>query len=257
MWTTIGSDARITIPGSSIKSPGSLLSMVKTEIPRSTSSSSELEIDIERNLDEISSASEEHSILEVHRKNSRSPTSLYQDYVTILSQYNIQVKNFLNSQQASLILSQIIQEVIQLPQSFVRKLQLQITMNNQPDVFNEKGFFRSEDLLSEMKVSDKFYRLLFEHVLGCYPSLITLWQDEDDGLDEEERRKVSTQIAKIHQIESAFYAVMQNRKHPKMKSDINKLKKILINLDPICFSQEWFKEKNHELKKKFKVQFNV
>jgi len=243
----------VTIPGSSIKSPGTLLSMVKTEIPsRDNSLSSDIEI--ERNFKENSS--QEISI-ELSPKTHHNPTPSYQDYVTLLSHYNIQVNNNLNTQQASAILSHIVQEILQLPENFVRKLQLQISITNHPDVFNERGFFRSDDLLNENKINDKLYRLLFEHVLLNFPTLLSLWSEDDQDVDNYERERISTQVAKIHQMEAAFYAIMQNRKHPKTKPDVIKFRKILISLDPVSFSLDWFKERNLKFKKKLRVQFEV
>jgi len=258
MLAFTSSNPHISIPGSSIKSPGSLLSMVKTENrTKDNSSSSEIEFEIERKFEKLSSGLSEEQSIEENYIDPHSPSSLYQDYLKVLSQYNIQINNLLNTQQASsIILSQIIQELVKLPQNFIRKLQLRITLTNHPDVFNARNFFRSDDSLDGNKIIEKFYRLLFENFIRNFPSLLNLWQEDDNSI-EEESRKMSSQIAKIHEMEFAFYAIMQNKKSPKTKLDVNKLKKILIDLDPISFSVEWFKERNLELKKNFRVQFNV
>lgn len=253
MAALINTIPHISMPGSSIKSPGSLLSMIKTET-RSKDSSLSLENEIDRHIELLSS---DEVLSDKNLSIFQSPTNQYQNLVTKLFQYNIQVNNHIDTQQANSILSHLAEEISQLPQNFMLKLQLKITLSNHPDVFNERGFFKSEDLLNQAKLNDKLYRLMFERLLANFPSVMRIWFEEDDEVEEEEKGKMSTQLAQIHKMEAAFYAIMQNRKHPKTKFDVIKLRKILIKIDPLSFSAEWFKERNLQLKKNFHVQFDI
>jgi len=252
------------IPGSVIKSPGSLLSSVKTE-PSSPQYSSDYLLTLEtmmtdESLSDLSFHDEEQSV-EIENSNptshTESPVSQndLQKNLTTLDHYNVAASFRMDEDQASRLLSQITSEISELPASFVRRLELKITLANQGSSGSDKTVFGLEDLYNKAKINDKLYRLIFERLLVNFSDIVSLWPKFDTLIKENRGVQLSEQINIVAQIEKAFYSIMQNKKYPKSKFDVIKLRHLLIAFDSIGFSQEWFKDRNRKLKQGFRVSF--
>jgi len=252
------------IPGSVIKSPGSLLSSVKTE-PSSPQYSSDYLLTLEtmmtdESLSDLSFHDEEQSV-EIEASNPTSQTEspvsqneLQKDLNT-LDHYNVAASFRMDEDQASRLLNQITSEISELPASFVRRLELKITLANQGSSGSDKTVFGLEDLYNKAKINDKLYRLIFERLLVNFSDIVSLWSKFDTLIKENRGVQLSQQINTVAQIEKAFYSIMQNKKYPKSKFDVIKLRHLLIAFDSIGFSQEWFKDRNRKLKQGFRVSF--
>ena len=250
------------IPGSSIKSPGSLLSAVKTE-PSSPQYSSDYLMTLETLLNDDScsdmSFHDEEQSIEMEISNPTTHTespvshsqSSAQQSLSTLNHYNVEASFRMDEEKASRLLSQITSEISELPESFVRRLGLKILLASQGQ---NKGVFGMEDLYNKSKIDDKLYRLVFEGLLASFPEIISLWT-KYDSLVEADRSHLSQGMNVATQIEKAFYSIMQNKRYPKSKFDVTKLRNLLIAFDPVGFSHEWFKDRNRKLKQGYKVSF--
>jgi len=251
-----------TIPGSFIKSPGSLLSTVKTE-PSSPQYSSDYLMTLETMLNDDSfsdmSFHDDEQSIEIEISNPTAHTespvnhsqSDAQQSLATLNHYNVEASFRMDEDQASRLLSQITNEISELPASFVRRLGLKIVLTNQD---HSKTVFGMEDLYNKSKINDKLYRLMFEGLLANFPDIIGLWT-KYDSLVEGDRSHLSQGMNVATQIEKAFYSIMQNKRYPKSKFDVTKLRNLLIAFDPVGFSHEWFKDRNRKLKQGYRVSF--
>lgn len=252
------------LPGSVIKSPGSLLSSVKTE-PSSPQYSSDYLLTLEtimtddENLSDVSFHDEEQSVeIEITNPTSHteSPVSRIendlQKNLSTLDHYNVAASFRMDEEQASRLLAQITSELSELPATFVRRLELKIMLAN---TGNDKTVFGLEDLYNKAKINDKLYRMIFERLLVNFSDIVSLWPKFDTLIQENRGAQLSQQISTVVQIEKAFYSIMQNKKYPKSKFDVIKLRHLLIAFDTVGFSQEWFKDRNRKLKQGYRVSF--
>lgn len=246
------------IPESRIKSPGALLKLVKTEsaytTPRNTPRASpRIQTMMSTPRGDSSAGIDGLRPLKASSADSEPSYTLSLAFQKILNRNNVSLRSSLAQKQTVAAVASIIEELNELPYTFVKKLNLKIILTDNADA--ERYWFNSRDLQSQERIVDKLYMQMFYCLLKQYPDVVRLWKQDiprystQTSLDTDLREK-------IENTERAFYALMLNKEYPKSKVDVTNLKDLLIRFDSIGFSAEWFKSRNRYLRRGFKVRFD-
>jgi len=173
--------------------------------------------------------------------------------ITLTLQVNKEKKNEVNT-----ILRHLVPELGFFSDRLIRKINLrEIIICDQEDLVqlqrkNPKSGFFTSSLQSQEEIQRQLQCIILNNIITSQANIVEEWgQIRIEG----ENSSQSQDSDRID-LQNVYTSLMENSNLALIKLRTEKLKTLLINYFPEEFSNEWFKNRNKEKKRVFRVQFN-
>jgi len=181
---------------------------------------------------------------------------LLQKAIQILSLYGITLTLEVNKDkkdEVNNILRNLIPELGFFSETFIKKINLtEIVICDKEDLVqlqrkhsrNSSCFFTS-NLQTQEEVQKQLQNNILNNIITSQSNIVEEWGQSN-----------SSQSGNLEDLQNVYASLMENSNLALIKMRTDKLKTLLINYFPEEFSNEWFKNRNKEKKRVFRVQFN-
>jgi hypothetical protein len=186
---------------------------------------------------------------------------LLQKAIQILSLYGITLTLQINKDkknEVNTILRHLVPELGFFSDSLIRKIDLrEIIICDQEDLVqlqrkNPKSGFFTSNLYSQEEIQRQLQTIILNNIITSQANIVEEWgQIRIEG-----ENSSQSQDSDLIDLQNVYGSLMENSNLALIKLRTEKLKTLLINYFPEEFSNEWFKNRNKEKKKVFRVQFN-